>query len=152
MPGPSTTGIPASYLPAYKAGLTHAFKVTVTNAAQRLTTLINAVGTFPLYPDERYALGTPLQPILRAPFHCLLQVPAAAANPVYMTWDNNTAPVVGGPGLELEQGIIYKFENAGVNLLFSPVSATNNLYPFNANGAMQFIATANTAMLVTLSD
>lgn len=147
MPGPSFTGIPASYLPAYKAGLTNFVKGTVTNAAQRL----NAIAAVPLFPDERYTFSQGPQ-LLRAPFHVLLQVPAGALNPVYITWDNNTTPVVGGPGLELEQGTIYKFENAGPNLLFSPTSATQTMYPFNTASAIQLIATANTTILVAYTD
>lgn len=147
MPGPIFTSIPASYLPAYKAGFTNFVKGTETNAAQRL----NAIAAIPRIPDERYTWSSGPQ-LLRAPYHVLLQVPAGAANPVYITWDNNTAPVVGGPGLELEQGTIYKFENAGVNLLYSPTSATQTLYPFNAGSAFQLIAAANTTILVAYSD
>jgi hypothetical protein len=66
-----------------------------------------------------------------------------------MTWDNNTAPVVGGPGLEMEPGTIYKFENAGVSLLRVN---SGGIYPVNANTAFQLIATTNTSLLVTFCD
>jgi hypothetical protein len=147
MPGPSTTGIPASYLPAYKAGLTLHVVAAVTGAAARLGALV----TIPIFPDERYTFSSG-PTLLRCPYHIIFQVPAAAANPVYLTWDNNTAPVVGGPGLELEQGQVYKFENAGVNLVFCPGSASKGFYPFNANSAFQVIATAATNLLVNFTD
>jgi hypothetical protein len=138
-------------MPAYSAGLTLNFKITVTNAASRLGTLIGGTG-IPTFDDARYTRSTGPIP-QRAPYHVLFQVPSAAANPVYVTWDNNTAPVVGGPGLELEQGIIYKFENAGPALLFNPTPSTAlAFYPFNAQSAFQLIATANTSLLVTFSD
>ena len=150
MPGPSFTGIPATYMPALTAGVTLNYKITVTNVATRLGTLIGGSG-IPLVQDLRWQMSP--QPINRAPYHVLFEVPQAAANPVYVTWDNNTAPVVGGPGLELEQGIIYKFENAGPALLYNPTpSGSLAFYPFNAASAFQFIATANTSLLVAFSD
>lgn len=150
MPGPSTTGIPAGYMPAYGSGANF-FKVTVTNVATRLADLITAAGgTFPNYNDERYTGSNP-PTLQRTPYHVLFQVPIAAANPVYLTTDNNTTPVVGGPGFELEPGTIYKFESSGPSLM--PVGGKGTgIYQVNAKTAFQFIATANTVLLVNFSD
>jgi len=139
MPGPSFTGIPAGHLPAYGAG-SQSFKVTTAvNTAQRV------VG----------GLITAAQR-LRAPFHMYVQVPVAAANPVYVTWDNNTAPVVGGPGLELEPGTIYQFGNCGPTCfpyaLVTGSGKASGIYQVNAGGAFQFIAVAATVLLITFTD
>jgi hypothetical protein len=138
-------------LPAYGAG-SQAFKTTVTNAAQRLVTIIGAAN-FPWIPDEGTVQESAQR--LRAPFHLYIQIPIAAANPVYVTWDNNTAPVVGGPGLELEPGTIYQFGNCGPTLFpngLSGAGKSTGIYQVNALGAMQFIAAANTVMLVHFTD
>jgi len=151
MPGPSFTGIPAGHLPAYAAsgtGSVNCFKLTVTNAAARLITLIGA--NFPWVVNELTTFSTS-GPTYRAPYHLYLQVPQTAANPIYITWDNNTAPVVGGPGLELEPGTIYQFGNAGPTL-FPYNGKVNGPYIVNSAGAFQVIATANTTLLCTLTD
>lgn len=154
MPGPSTTGIPAAYMPAYAPsglGSVNFIKVTVTNVATRLQDLITAAaGVIPTFNDERYTFSEPPTP-QRTTFHVLFQVPIAAANPVYCTWDNNTAPVVGGPGLEFEPGTIYKFENAGATLMIVGGRSTG-IYRCDPKTAFQFIATANTVMNVAFSD
>lgn len=152
MAGPSLTGIPAGYQPAYSSGLTLSFKVTVTNAAQRLVTIIGAAN-WPTYPDDQWNSSATASNKRRAPNHVLFEVPIAAANPVYLTWDNNTAPVVGGPGLELQPGTVYKFENAWASgLLTDGVNARAGKWPVNALSAFQFIAAANTTLLVTFTD
>ena len=148
MPGPSLTGIPAGHMPAY-GSQTNFFKLTVTNAAQRLVTIVGAAN-MPWVTDEMTTFSTS-GPKLRPPFHLYLEVPQAAANPVYITWDNNTAPVVGGPGLELEPGTIYQFGNAGPTLI--PYGGkTNGPYVVNSLSAIQLIATANTTLLAAFTD
>lgn len=154
MPGPSLTGIPAGYMPARNAtglGSINFIKVTVTNVATRLLDLITAAaGVIPTMDDDRYTFSNP--PIQqRTPYHVLFTVPAAAANPIYVTWDNNTAPVVNGPGMEMVPGITYKFESAGPSLMI-PGGKSVGLYQVNAKTAFQFIATANTVMQVSFSD
>lgn len=148
--GPNSNILTSGYQAGYGTE-TNCFKVTVTNSALRLKDLItNAGGTMPNYTNELYTAsqGDAAQ-IGRPPWHVIFQVPQAAANPVYCTWDNNTAPVVGGPGLEFEPGVIYRFENAGNNLLRV---RSAGIYQVNAKTAFQFIATASTSMLVTFSD
>ena len=111
----------------YTAGpgsVTLAFKVTVTNAAQRLGTLVT---TLPTDSTGKF------------PKHIILQVPAAAANPVYVTADNTTAPVVGGPGLEISAGQSLRLDNELALIQDANV---------NALTAIQVIATGNTTMLV----
>lgn len=153
--GPNSNILTSGYAPSPDSTV-FAFKVTVTNAATRLKDLITtAGGTWPLVENTLYqqaGADSPLQSNAvqqRPPWHVMFQVIAAAANPVYCTWDNNTAPVVGGPGAEFEPGVIYRFENAGVKLLRAQASG---LYLVNAKSAFQFIATGNTTMLVTFSD
>src|SRR5271169_5598906 len=121
MPGPIFTGLGAGFMPAYAPsglGSVCSIKVTVTNAATRLQDLVTtAGGVMPTIPDERYTWEQPVP--LRLPYHLILTVPVAAANPIYVTWDNNTAPVAapGGPGVELLPGMSYDFENAGPSLM-----------------------------------
>lgn len=144
MKGPSSRILTAPYQPADRAGNTFCFKVTTAiNTAQRLGTLL----TVPTIPIEEYQ---PAQPnLVRPPNHVWIQVPQAAANPVYMTPDNNTAPVVGGPGIELVAGSVLKLELAGETFL-RPKAAGD--HPVNALTALQFIATAATVLIVTFFD
>ena len=130
---PARKVLSSEYLPAYAAGITHHFKADVTNAAQRLGAII----TIPLFADESQTLGRGGR---RPPWHLIIQLPAAAANPIYITWDNNTAPVVGGPGFELNPGASVKFEHAGTHLLRG--QANGGAYPVNAASAIQLIGTA----------
>lgn len=152
MPGPSITGIPAGYMPSWGAELRH-FKVTVTGVATRLADLItNAGGTLPLITDENYTSPGQSPPMpSRWPEHVIFQVPIAAANSVYVTWDNNTTPVVGGPGAELAPGATWKFESAAAALMLAK-GKTTGIYQVNVKTAFQFIATAETVMLVSFSD
>ena len=160
MAGPSVTSLTAGYCPAHDtagAGATMHFKATTGVATvQRLGTLVSPM---PAIVDDMFTAsqgvsgGLSANPVnlpkTRPPFHVIFQVPAGAANPVYFTWDNNTAPVVGGPGYELNPGQSIKFENAGLNLL-RPKSA--GFYQVNALTAIQFIAVAATVILVNFSD
>src|SRR4029077_2037793 len=84
----------------------------------------------------------------RVPRHLLLQVPIGAANPVYVTWDNNTTPVVGGPGAEVVAGGQLKFELGGDALLAAKIGA----YPVAAGSAIQVIAVAATVILANFSE
>jgi hypothetical protein len=153
MAGNTFSGIPAGYQPAYGSSTIQFFKVTVTNAATRLKTLITAAGgTWPTIPDDTFNTNMSVPTNLRMPQHVFFQVPIAAANPVYLTWDNNTAPVVGGPGMELETGTIYKFENAWNGRLLTVLGSSAGNYQVNIGSAFQFIATANTTLLVWFSD
>ena len=135
-----------SYLAAAAGSVqaTYAFKVTVGNASARLGALL----TLPQVIDER-TTGSQVQR-LRPPLHVIFQVDPAAANPVWLTSDNVTAPVVGGPGVALTPGTIVKYENAGLHLL--QTSSTEARHPVNAGTAFQLIATANTSLNVTFSD
>lgn len=133
---PNVKNLTSEYLPAYAAGITHHFKANVTNAAQRLGAII----TIPLFTDESTSLNQ--VPSLRPPWHLIIQLPASAANPIYITWDNNTAPVVGGPGYELNPGQWVKFEHAGTHLLRGPNA--RGAYPVASGSALQLIGTAAT--------
>lgn len=135
----------AEYMPAYSAS-TAALHVKVTTGvatAQRLGTL----SAIPQIPDERFD-ATNRRGTTRPPWHLIIQVPAAAANPIYLSWDNNTAPVVGGPGLEINPGGYAKFEHAE-NLL-TPHS--RDTYLVNSLSSIQIIAAAATAVLLNYSD
>lgn len=73
------------------------FKITVaTAAAARLGTLVTTL---------------PKDPQLGYPKHVMIQLPAAAAHPIYVTCDNVTTPVAGGPGIEIVPGATYLFDN-----------------------------------------
>jgi hypothetical protein len=157
MLGPYSNILTAAYQSAYGSE-TLCYVVTVPNTATRLGTLLVTAGSsftngIPLIPDEIFGTNEPTAnavPKFRPPWHVMFQVPAGAANAIYCTWDNNTAPVVGGPGLEFENnGTIYLFENAGVTMLRRKASG---IYQVNALSAFQFIATADTSMIVTFSD
>jgi hypothetical protein len=86
---------------AYRAGAagaqTLSFKITVaTAAAARLGTLVT---TLPFNANLGY------------PKHVMIQVPALAAHSIYVTCDNVTTPVAGGPGIEMAPGSTYIFDN-----------------------------------------
>jgi hypothetical protein len=142
-------------MPAYApsgTGSVNSIKVTVTNVATRLQDLVTTAGAvMPYIPDERYTWEEPVP--LRLPYHLILTVPVAAANPIYVTWDNNTAPVAtpGGPGMEMLAGLTYEFENAGPSLMIWNGKGAG-IYQCNTKTAFQFIATGNTLMTVTFSD
>lgn len=145
MKGPSGRTLTAPYQPADRAGNTFIFKVTTAiNTAQRLGTLL----TVPTIPIEEYNLSSG-PTAFRPPNHVWIQVPQAAANPVYVSPDNNTAPVVGGPGIEIAAGGLLKLELAGETFL-RPKSAGD--HPVNTLTAIQVIATAATVLLVTFFD
>jgi hypothetical protein len=151
MPGPSLTGIAAGLMPAYTAGQTLFFKASVSTAAR-----LGALITIPTMPWDN-ALYTDGPPPNRTPYHIFFQVPASAANPIYVTWDNTTVPVVGGPGMEMEPGTIYTFYNCGPTLTpqgiaGGPAGKVGGIYQVNAASAFQFIATAATTLLVWFSD
>lgn len=149
MLGPNYKFLTSGYHPAYQ-GETLYFKLTVTNAATRLGTLIGGSG-IPLIVDEMWTGPISNVPAVkkRPPWHVFFQVVAAAANPVYMTFDNVTAPVVGGPGMELEPGTIYKFESAGESLLRLN---SGGIYPCPVTSAFQLIAVGNTVMNCWFAD
>lgn len=132
----STLG--GAYYPAPN-GETMMFKVTVTNTATRLGTLI----TLPSIDNVESGGGTypfTLPPGKRPPHHVFFQVPSAAAAKVYLSVDNVTTPVAGdgGPGIELQPGVVYPFENAGP-LLSNP--GAGKPYQINASSAFQLVAT-----------
>ena len=147
--GPTLRTIEGGYHPA-PTGFTYAVKATTAiNTAQRLGTL----APIPAPLDEAFGGGAQRGVKTRPPNHLLIQVPIGAANPVYMTFDNNTAPVVGGPGLELEPGTIYKFEEAGESLLRGGIKFGDQApFTVDALGAMQFIAVAATVINFHYSD
>lgn len=139
--GTPVSALSSGYNPAASAsdGALHQ-KITVTNVAQRLGALCTG-GVLPTVN----ATGKAARP----PRHVQIQVPAAAANPIYVTIDNNTAPVVGGPGYEIVAGGQLKLELAGDGLLATKVGGD---YPVAAGSAIQLIATANTAVLVNFAE
>ncbi len=140
----------AEYLPAYSSSIAalHVKVTTGAGVAQRLGTL-NAT---PQIPDDTQTASTSVGTVRsRAPWHLIIQVPAAAANPVYITWDNNTAPVVGGPGFELNPGGTLKFENAGCGIMHNSIPS-GGAYPINSLSAIQVIAVAATNLLLSYSD
>lgn len=149
--GPNSNILTSGYSPAYTSGLTWFYKLSVTNSSTRLGSLITTAGGagIPLITNELYTASQNDTILTRPPWHVFFQVAAAAANPVYCTWDNNTAPVVGGPGMEFEPGVVYRFENAGNSLLRAKASG---IYLVNAGSAFLFIATAATVMNVGFSD
>lgn len=157
MAGPSGQIITAAYRPAPLAQLFHLKTTTAVNTAQRLATLITSSGgVMPVVVDEMFALslGTPAGssglPPTRPPNHLFIQVPVASANPIYVTWDNNTAPVVGGPGMEvLPGGPPLKLENAGLSFLRPKAAGT---YQVNALTSIQVIAVAATVVLLQFAD
>ncbi len=141
----------SGYLPAFVATDTLFFSAAVGAVAARLGGAGGLIAVpqhldTSIYPDGIKPDGTP---VFRPYRHVFFQVPAGAANTVWMTWDNNTVPVVGGPGMELELGVIYRFENAG-DALLRP-NATPN-YLVNAGTAFQLIAAAGTAVNVFFAD
>jgi hypothetical protein len=141
----------AEYMPAYSASTAalHVKVTTAVNTAQRLGTL----NPTPQIPDERYSAVSSMNfsPKTRPPWHLIIQVPAAAANPIYLTWDNNTVPVVGGPGLECTPGSTTTFEHAEA-MLTPSLAGGASTYIVNALSSIQIIATAATVVLLTYSD
>lgn len=135
------------YLPAFGTD-TCFYLVSVGAAAIRLGGP-GGLLTVPEHRDRLYDAGPNAGLVTRPYRHMFIQVPKAAANPIYFTNDNNTAPVVGGPGGELQPGLIYKFENAGQHMLRAGMTGD---YPTNAGTAFQFIAAAATNMLVWFND
>jgi hypothetical protein len=128
------------------ASTTYAFSVTVTNAAKRLGGA-GGLLTIPSVPDERASLANPQR--YRPPRHLILGNPSTNANSIWFTWDNNTAPAVGGPGFELAAGMQVQFEVVG-DTFYS--HGPGDKIAINAGSALQFIATANTTLNVTFSD
>ncbi len=133
---PLTTG----YLPA-PGSQTLSLPCTVTNTATRLGTLI----TIPTLPVSTSPL------ITRPPNHVIFTIPSTANSSIWITWDNNTAPVIGSTtGFEMIPGLSYAFENCGPTLL-APGSGTT--YPVNAATAFQLISSQpTTAIAVNFSD
>ena len=136
MPGPAGKVLTAGYTPGFGTQ-TCFFKASITNAAQRLGTIL----TVPVHGDRLYD-ATQLAGTKTTPYnHVFFQVPSTAANTVWLSWDNNTAPVVGGPGMELQIGVVYPFEFAG-DMLLRPNAVGD--YLVNAGTAFQLIAAAGT--------
>lgn len=131
----------ATYLPSF-GGQVVDFQVAVGAVAARLGTLI----TVPVHTDRLYPSGST---VTRPYRHVFFQVPSTAANTVWLTFSNVTAPVVGGPGMELQKGVVYTFENAGDSLL-RPQTVGD--YPVDAGTAFQLIAAAPTNISVWFAD
>lgn len=138
------TTLTSGYLPAFGTQVVD-FAVTVPIVAARLGTLI----TVPIHVDRMASASQDAGTRTRPYRHVFFQVPSSAANTVWMTFSNNTAPVVGSPGMELQKGIVYKFENAG-DALLKPQTAGD--YPVNAGTAFQLIASAETIISVWFAD
>jgi hypothetical protein len=147
-----------AYLPSYDGQAMFFVATTAVNTSQRLGDLV----TVPVLADETYSgsmanspTGKTL-PATRPPHHFFIQVPSVGSV-AYLTWDNVTTPVVGGPGMELEPGIIYKFENSGDVLLRGGYKMTDGTsptarYQVNAKTAFQIIAAGATVLLIWFSD
>ena len=143
-PGPFVKSLTAEYMPAYGSQNLHLKVTTAVNTVQRLGTL----AAVPQIPDERFDATLDRQDKTRPPWHLIIQVPVAAANPVYLSWDNNTAPVVGGPGLEIKPGDTVIFEHA--EALLTPHAL--DTYKVDNLSSLQFIAVAATVILLNYSD
>lgn len=147
-PGGFVKNLTAEYMPAYSAS-TVALHVKVTTGVavvQRLATL-NAT---PQIPDERFDASN-RKGKTRPPWHLIIQVPSGALNPIYVTWDNNTAPAVGGPGLEINPGCYAKFEHAEA-LLTPTLAGGASTYVVDALSSIQIIAAAATVVLLHYTD
>jgi hypothetical protein len=139
----------AALFPAY--GLEALFfKVTTgNNIAQRLATLLPG-GVIPLITDEAFTgPSAPLAVGTRPLNHCFIQNSNANATTLFVTWDNNTAPVVGGPGREVQPGQILELWNAGVTLL-RPRSV--GIYQVNNLTAIQLISAAAIPLQIWFCD
>ncbi len=147
--GPAFRTVPGGYGCA-PTGFTYSIKVTTAvNTAQRLGTL----SAVPAIPDEAFG-GSQMRGVAtRPPNHLWISLPAAAANPIYITTDNNTAPVVGGPGIELNPGGTLKLDAAS-EILLEGGKKYGDVAPFtvNALSAIQIIATAATPVLLNYFD
>jgi len=142
-----TQNITGPYLPAPN-GEALAFNITVTNASARLAALLPGaiIPTIRNPEADPQKTGDPSAGV--KPNHMFIQVPVGATNKVYITWDNVTVPVAvdGGPGFELQPGVVYPFENAR-NLLTAVSGAA--YYNVNAGSAFQIISkTGNQAVSV----
>lgn len=147
--GPAFRTVPGGYGPA-PTGFTYHVKVTTAvNTTQRLGTL----SAVPAVPDEAFGASQARGTATRPPNHLWIQVPAGAANPIYVSTDNNTAPVVGGPGIEVNPGSTLKLDAAG-EILLRGSKPFGDVAPFTVNSlsAIQIIATAATAVLLHYFD
>jgi hypothetical protein len=147
--GPTFRTIHGGYGPA-PTGFTYSFKVTTAvNTLQRLGTLL----TIPAVPDEIFGGGQMRGITTRPPNHVEIGVPVGASQSVWVTIDNNTAPVVGGPGIEIPIGTSRVFEGAGEILLQSG-KKFGDVAPFTVNAltAFQIIALLATAINITFYD
>jgi hypothetical protein len=147
--GPAFRTIKGGYGPA-PTGVTYAIKATTGVASvQRLGTL----APVPAVLDEAAGGSQDRGVRTRPPNHVEIGVPVGAANSVWVTIDNNTAPAVGGPGIEIPIGTSRIWEGAGEILLqggknFGDVAK----FTVNALSAFQIIATAATVINVTYFD
>lgn len=137
--------------PASAAGQTWMFNVTVTTTATRLGTLITipAVTDYETTIKDRSGVRSPAG--TRAPNNIFFQLPSGATNLVWLSLDNNTTPVavVGGPGMELQKGVVYGFYNAR-NFLTANAGTE---YPVNAATAFQLVsATGSQAVSCWFND
>jgi hypothetical protein len=147
--GPTVRTVPGGYGCA-PTGFTYSIKVTTAvNTAQRLGTL----SAVPAIPDEAFGGGSMRGINTRPPNHLWITVPIAAANPIYITTDNNTAPVVGGPGIELVPGATLKIDS-GFEIFLEGGKKYGDVAPFtvNALSAIQIIATGATVVLLNYFD
>lgn len=147
--GPAFRTVPGGYGPA-PTGFTYSVKVTTAaNSAQRLGTL----SAVPAIPDEAFGASDQRGIRTRPPNHLWIQVPVGAANPIYVTTDNNTTPVVGGPGIEVAPGATLKLDAAG-EIFLRGSQKYGDVAPFtvNALSAIQIIATAATVVLLNYFD
>lgn len=132
------SALDAAYFPAVNAE-TFCFNVTVTNASQRLGALITIPSVDNTDNPGTGAFPWSTPPGKRPPRHIFFQVPIGAANKVYLTHDNVTVPVAvdGGPGIELQPGVVYPFHNAAP-LLTDP--GVGRPYRVNAATAFQIVS------------
>jgi hypothetical protein len=147
--GPAFRTIPGGYGPA-PTGFTYHVKVTTAaNSAQRLGTL----SAVPAVPDEAKGGSDQRGIATRPPNHLWIQVPVGAANPIYVSTDNNTTPVVGGPGIEVAPGATLKLDSAS-EIFLQGSKKFGDVVPFtvNALSSIQIIATVATAVLLHYFD
>jgi hypothetical protein len=149
MRGPATRTTAGGYGPA-PTGIAYAkTATTAANTAQRLGTL----APVPAILDEAFGGGQMRGITTRPPNHVWIGVATGAANSLWVTLDNNTTPVVGGPGIEIVAGTTLKLDGAG-EILLRGGKPFGDQAPFtvNALSAIQVISTAAIVVNVTYLD
>lgn len=140
----AVSSLTSAYRPSYDTtGLV--FKCATGAAAARLTDMLGVA--VPTHPDDS-DIGPGSGPRTVLYRHMIIKADPANTGPIYWSADNNTAPVVGGPGIPLAAGEALKFENC--QELLRP--RASGPYPVNAKTAFQFISAAAQVLHVHFFD